>query len=59
MKLNMKLRNETKSCYRFERRSEQGDLITLYLKKKDVHDAGIDPRKGITVTIEEADHDDN
>jgi len=55
----MKLRNETKSCYRFERRSEQGDLITLYLKKKDVNDAGIDPRKGITVTIEEAENDDN
>lgn len=54
MELKMKLRNETKSCYRFERLSDQGDLVTLYLKKKDVIDAGIDPRKGITVTIQEA-----
>lgn len=58
MTLKMKLRNETKSCYRFERRGPEGDLITLYLKKRDVDDAGIDPRKGITVTIEEADSDD-
>ena len=42
MELKMKLRNETKSCYRFERRSDQGDLVTLYLKKKDVNDAGIE-----------------
>ena len=54
MELKMKLRNETKTCYRFERLSDQGDLVTIYLKKKDVIDAGIDPRKGITVTIQEA-----
>ena len=49
----MKLRNETKTCYRFEQRSEQGDLVTLYLKKKDVNDAGIDPHNGITIIIKE------
>lgn len=53
----MKLRNETKNCYRFERRGDQGDFVTLYLKKKDVIDAGIDPRKGITVTIKEDNND--
>ena len=58
MELKMKLRNETKSCYRFERRSDQGDLVTLYLKKKDVNDAGIDPRKGIAITIKEDNNDD-
>lgn len=53
MELKMKLRNETKTCYRFEQRSEQGDLVTLYLKKKDVNDAGIDPHNGITIIIKE------
>lgn len=51
--LNMKLKNETKTCFRFERKDDAGNLITLYLKKADVDDAAIDPRKGITVTIEE------
>ena len=32
----------------------RGGLLTLYLKKADVDAAGIDPRKGITVTVEEA-----
>lgn len=53
MKMNMRLKNETRTCYRFERRDESGNLITLYLKKSDVEDAGIDPKKGITVTVEE------
>jgi hypothetical protein len=53
LKLNMRLKNETKTCYRFERRDDSGNLITLYLKKKDVEDAHIDPKKGITVSIEE------
>ncbi len=35
-----------------------GDLVTLYLKKKDVNDAGIDPRKGIAITIKEDNNDD-
>lgn len=53
LKLNMRFKNETKTCYRFERRDEAGNLVTLYLKKADVKDAGIDPEKGITVTVEE------
>lgn len=41
---------ETKRYYRFE------DPVTetsLYLKKDDVRDAGINPRRGIVVTVEE------
>lgn len=53
IKLNMGFKNETKTCYRFERRDDTGNLVTLYLKKADVDDAGIDPKKGITVTVEE------
>lgn len=55
MKMAMRLKNETKTCYRFERRDSSGNLITLYLKKSDVESDGIDPRKGITVTVEEGD----
>lgn len=50
------LKNETKTCYRFEHRNEgsgRTDFTTLYLKKADVDAAGIDPKKGITITIEE------
>ncbi len=53
MKLEMAFRNATKTCYRFERRDADGNLTTLYLKKTDVDQDGIDPKKGITVTIEE------
>ena len=53
MKIKMALKNETKTCYRFERREDSGNLITLYLKKNDVNSAGIDPKKGIIVTVEE------
>ena len=53
MKIRMSYRNETKT-YRFERRDDAGNLITLYLKKIDIQEAGIDPKKGIDVTIEEA-----
>lgn len=53
MKLEMKFRNATKTCYRFENRDAAGNLTTLYLKKTDVDAAGIDHQKGITVTIEE------
>lgn len=51
--MKMHLKNETKTCYRFERRDDAGNLITLYLKKKDVDEAQISPKKGITVQIEE------
>lgn len=53
MKLCMKFRNATKTCYRFELRDQAGNLTTLYLKKDDVDAAGINPKKGITVTVEE------
>ena len=29
LKLNMRLKNETKTCFRFERRDDAGNLITL------------------------------
>lgn len=54
MKFQMSFRNETKTCYRFERHDSAGNLITLYLKKSDVQEAGIDPQKGIEVTINES-----
>lgn len=53
MKINFKLKAETKTCYRFES-GIRPDQITLYLKKTQVDGAGIDPTKGITVTVEEA-----
>lgn len=53
MKLYMKYKTATKTCYRFESGRDDGNLITLYLKKADVDAAGIDPQKGITLTIEE------
>lgn len=53
MKLNMKFRNATKTCYRFEQRDNASGLTTLYLKKPDVDKAGIDPQKGITITVKE------
>lgn len=53
LKLQMHLKVETKTCYRFERRDDAGNLITLYLKKADVANARIDPKMGIIITIEE------
>ena len=52
LKLNFALKAETKTCYRFET-GEKPDVITLYLKKNQVNAAGIDPKKGVVVTIEE------
>lgn len=54
VKICMNFRNETKTCYRFERKDDAGNLTTLYLKKNEIQDAGIDPKNGITLTIEEA-----
>ena len=45
-------RSETKTCYIFEA-GQRPDQITLYLKKDQINGAGIDPRKGIIVTINE------
>ena len=53
MKLHLKSKNATKTCYRFETRDASGNLTTLYLKKTDVDAAGIDSQKGIKVTVEE------
>lgn len=54
LKITLKLKAPTKTCYRFETGdTHTGTLTTLYLKKTDVDNAGIDPEKGITVTIEE------
>lgn len=44
---------ETKTCYRFESGTKP-DFTTLYLKKSQVDEAGIDPHKGIIVTVEQA-----
>lgn len=58
MQLFMNYKTDTKTCYRFETGSrEGGNLISLYLKKVDVDAAGIDPKKGITVKIEEGSDD--
>ena len=53
MRLHMKFNNATKTCYRFDPRDAAGNLTTRYLKKADVDADGIDPQKGITVTVEE------
>lgn len=55
MRIPYKFVKETKTCYRFEHR-DGVELETLYLKKSNVDTAGIDPRSGIIVTIEE-DHE--
>lgn len=57
IKFKMNFKCETKTCYRFEQRKE-GNLITLYLKKDDVDQGGIDPKRGITVTVEEGQGND-
>lgn len=54
MDLTLQFRNETKNCYRFERKELSGKLTTLYLQKSDIHEAGIEPTKGIRIKIEEA-----
>lgn len=56
LKINFKLKNETKTCYRFEA-GERPDLVTLYLKKTQVDGAGIDPQQGITITVEQTKED--
>lgn len=54
MTLEFTLKAETKTCFRFEHDARGENFTTLYLKKKQVKDAGIDPSKGIVVTIREA-----
>ena len=57
MKLYRKYKTATKTCCRFESGRDSGNLTTLYLKKAEVDAAGIDPQKGITLTIEEGSGD--
>lgn len=54
LKLKFGFKNETKTCYRFENR-EDGQLLTLYLKKDMVDKDGIKPENGILVNIEGVD----
>lgn len=55
MRIKFTLKAETKTCYRFQNGEDRSpDMITLYLKKSQVDAAGIDPKKGIVVTIEQA-----
>lgn len=53
LKYTFRYKTETKTCYRFETGTPD-DFITLYLKKKDVDAAGINPKKGLVVTVEES-----
>lgn len=48
--LNFQPLKDTKTCHRFECR-EGEDFTSLYLKKQQIKDAGLDPTKPITVTI--------
>lgn len=48
--MNFEKKRETKGCYIFESRTGD-DFITLYLKKTQLEEAGIDPAKGLAVTI--------
>ena len=53
IKYTFRYKTETKTCYRFETGTAP-DFMTLYLKKKDIDAAGIDPKKGLVVTVEES-----
>lgn len=48
--VNFEHKSETKTCHRFESRVG-GDFITLYLKKSQLEEAGINPAEGLAVTI--------
>lgn len=54
MQLILKYKKDTMTCYVFQH-GEHGseDCISVYLKKHQVDAAGINPRKGIVVTVEE------
>ena len=53
MKINLQLRNEAKNCYHFEYKLEDESIMPLFLNKKQVDEAGINPAKGIVITVEE------
>jgi hypothetical protein len=52
LKLEFKYTKDTKTCCVFQT-GERPEFVTLYLKKSQIEDAGINPKKGITVTVEE------
>jgi hypothetical protein len=52
MKLYFTLLTETKTCYRFQN-GTGATMMTLYLKKDAIKDAGINPKMGVTVTVDE------
>jgi hypothetical protein len=52
LEIHFTFKAETHTCYRFES-GEGSDAVTLYLKKTQIHTAGIDPKKGINVTVKE------
>jgi len=51
MEMQFSLTKETKRYYRFEHIDSE---TSIYLKKDDIDAAGINPRKGIVVTVMEA-----
>lgn len=54
MRIHFTLKAETKTYYRFQSGDDRSpDMITLYLKKSQVDQAGIEPKKGIAVTVEQ------
>ena len=52
LKMDFAFKKETKTCFVFES-GEKPDFTTLYLKKTQVQEAGIDPANGITITVEQ------
>jgi hypothetical protein len=50
MIINFAYKKQTVTCYCFET-GEHPDIMTLYLKKTRVDEAGIDPKKGITINV--------
>ena len=51
--LKFAFKAETKTCYRFET-GDGPEKVTIYLKQAQVKKAGIDPKKGITVSVKQA-----
>lgn len=51
--LKFTLKVTTKTCYRFEHKLDDGQIMTLYLKKDQVDNDGIDAKNGILVSVEE------
>ena len=57
LSISFAFKGETKTCYRFET-GERPDQVSLYLKKAQVDGAGMDPKKGVVVSVTEAaDHE--